>query len=718
MINKGTKLNGRYIVDDMIGEGGGGIVYKAFDSNLQNYVVVKQMKEHAASFLERRTEVDILKGVKHECLPKVLDFFEDGQKVYTVMDYIEGISLSEALKQEGRFLQKQVLAWAVSLAHALACLHSQKPPIIHSDIKPANIMWDKDSDRICLIDFNISLAFNRGRKDVTWLSGGYSPPEQYRTLDNYCNYLEKNLGRTVRKQENKQESAGSSGLEVNSRPTQIFDRRAMADMNRIVNSSINEQSDIYSLGATMYHLLTGLNPGINFLEIIPVSGYDIDLSEGFCHIIEKCMEIDPARRYQNGMELCKALEHIYELDSEYQAFRKKRFWDKAVCTVMVAGGMILMAGGVFVSRREQAVTYQDYVSRASQLLEHFEYDEAAALAVLAQDIDESRVEADELELLILYRQGEYEICIQRGLNMLEQKHYILRDEKDQTRMGNLYYLIGSAYLEQGNNPEAVVYFKEAVKYVTENALFYRDYAIALARSQRIEEAETVLLQARQSKLDQDSINFVEGEICYAKKDYHSAQSMLSDVISQTMDVELKERAVLLLNRMYLQCGSQYLDTAIAMLEQELAGWNHGTALNLSEALAGDYLQRAEQNNDSNDRIQALNIYIMLYNSGYQTIRIMDNIGILYRDLGRCEEASQMAEQMLELYPQDYHGHKLLAFLELDKQQQLPNGRRNYKNFQICYQNAQKLYQHLDSQTDSEMQFLLKMYEELQKGGWY
>ena len=130
MINRGVRLNNRYVIDRVVGEGGGGVVYRAFDSNLQNYVVVKQIKESAASLLESRAEADILKGLKHENLPKVLDFFEDHGRVFTVIDFIEGISLSEALKRRGWFGQKEVLNWARQLSRALEYLHSQRIPII------------------------------------------------------------------------------------------------------------------------------------------------------------------------------------------------------------------------------------------------------------------------------------------------------------------------------------------------------------------------------------------------------------------------------------------------------------------------------------------------------------------------------------------------------------------------------------------------------------
>ena len=189
-IPNGTRINERYVISEVIGEGGGGIVYKAFDVNLQSYVVVKQIKDNMSSLLESRTEVDALKRLKHERLPKVLDFFEAEGKVYTVMDLIQGTNLSTALRFQGRYLQKDVLRWARQLAGALAYLHSQTPPVIHSDIKPGNIMMNPQTGDVCLIDFNISLAFNKRNVNATWVSGGYSPPEQYRSLEDYYRYIE------------------------------------------------------------------------------------------------------------------------------------------------------------------------------------------------------------------------------------------------------------------------------------------------------------------------------------------------------------------------------------------------------------------------------------------------------------------------------------------------------------------------------------------------
>lgn len=172
-LEKGVILEKTYEIVEEIGSGGGGIVYKARHLRLQTDVVVKKIKDEVLGKLESRQEADILKKLKHPYLPRVYDFIERQDGIYTVMDFIHGENLDTAVKRHGKYSQKQVKKWAEQLGEALEYLHRQNPPIIHSDIKPANIMLTESGD-ICLIDFNISLAMGSSLESAVGISAGFS----------------------------------------------------------------------------------------------------------------------------------------------------------------------------------------------------------------------------------------------------------------------------------------------------------------------------------------------------------------------------------------------------------------------------------------------------------------------------------------------------------------------------------------------------------------
>ncbi len=170
-----------YEITGEIGSGGGGTVYKAYHKRLKKDVVIKKIHNDVKDIVNSRAEADILKNLRHSYLPQVFDFLEINGNVYTVMDFIPGKSFQQLLDEGVRFKQKQIIKWARQLAEALVYLHGQTPPILHSDIKPANIMLTPQGD-ICLIDFNISSVFSNGKAAPIGYSDGYSPPEQYPQL--------------------------------------------------------------------------------------------------------------------------------------------------------------------------------------------------------------------------------------------------------------------------------------------------------------------------------------------------------------------------------------------------------------------------------------------------------------------------------------------------------------------------------------------------------
>ena len=178
-------LNETYEIIEEIGSGGGGVVYHAIHKRLQTDVVIKRIKDEVLGKIQSRQEADVLKKLKHPYLPRVYDFIETDDGVYTIMDYIKGQNMESALKEHGKYTQDDVRKWALQLGEALDYLHRQNPPIIHSDIKPANIMLTPEGD-VCLIDFNISLAMGNNEEVAVGISAGFSPPEQYRDPELYA----------------------------------------------------------------------------------------------------------------------------------------------------------------------------------------------------------------------------------------------------------------------------------------------------------------------------------------------------------------------------------------------------------------------------------------------------------------------------------------------------------------------------------------------------
>ena len=210
-----------YEIISRIGSGNSGIVYKARHMNLDKYVVLKKIKTDIKDIVNNRAEVDVLKNLKHACLPQVLDFVEDDGDIYTVMEYISGNSFKQYLDAGTEFLEQSVIIWMKQISATLCYLHNQRPPIIHSDIKPGNIMLMPNGN-ICLIDFNISFSFGAENAFVNGYTSGYSSPEQIAA---------------VKYNQNQPDSSRWK--------------------------KIDKRSDIYSLGATIYHMMTGEKPITN-----------------------------------------------------------------------------------------------------------------------------------------------------------------------------------------------------------------------------------------------------------------------------------------------------------------------------------------------------------------------------------------------------------------------------------------------------------------------
>ncbi len=266
MLKTGYVLSNRYQIVKPLGQGGQSNVYLLKDLRLKGKRwVAKEMtaqyanpRDQALAKKHFEMEANILATLEHAHLPKVIDYFSQGGKHYLIMQYLEGEDLGKQLRRATKpFTEEQVVNWAMQVATVLYYLHCQKPPIIFRDIKPSNIIVL--GGQVKLIDFGIARHFNPAKKGDTLRIGspGYSPPEQY-------------------------------------------------------SGQTDQRSDIYSLGVTMHHLLTLQDPSKTQtpFQLPPIRVYNQNVSSALISIIEKCIQIEQSKRYDNALDLKKDLKNL------------------------------------------------------------------------------------------------------------------------------------------------------------------------------------------------------------------------------------------------------------------------------------------------------------------------------------------------------------------------------------------------------------------------
>lgn len=345
-----------YEIIEKLGSGGGGTVFLAYHTRLDKNVVLKADKRKLTTRPELlRREVDVLKNLKHAHIPQVFDFFVDGETVYTVMDYIPGESLDRPLKRGERYPQPQVIRWARQLLDALCYLHSPihgTPPrgFVHSDIKPANLMRTPSND-ICLIDFNIALAL--GEENFIGCSAGYASPEHY-GLDFSTEGETAVLADTVYvppEEAGTQVSPDVAETVVEDQDTVSMlptaadtggSKRSDLSGKKVVVPDI--RSDIYSTGATLYHLLSGVRPSRNAKEVAALS--ETEFSPQLVKIITKAMDPNPDLRYQTAQEMLDAFEHLHENDPRMRHLLKQRKRAAVLFMASLVLGTSLTFGGL------------------------------------------------------------------------------------------------------------------------------------------------------------------------------------------------------------------------------------------------------------------------------------------------------------------------------------------------------------------------------------
>lgn len=356
-------IAGLYELKSQIGAGGGGIVYLGRHMRLEKDIVLKADKRSLSTAQNvLRREVDMLKGLSQTYIPQVYDFVQQDGVVYTVMDYIQGESLDKLLDNGQKLPQPMIVRWACQLLEALSYLHSRPPHgILHGDIKPANIMLKPDGD-ICLIDFNIALALGENGAVKVGFSRGYASPEHYAT-----EYAGGGRAAAVKKVSGKRKTTESDLTET----MPVSKTMTMGSTSLPQSSSpggrdavlLDVRSDIYSLGATLYHMISGHRPAQDALKVAPLE--EKDCSPAVAAIIRKAMSPEPERRYQTAEEMLKAFRSLFQTDERVVRHKRQTMLSAAVISAMfLAGGACTFAGLKQLEQRQAALTAAEYSANA------------------------------------------------------------------------------------------------------------------------------------------------------------------------------------------------------------------------------------------------------------------------------------------------------------------------------------------------------------------
>ncbi|MEI8131416.1 MAG: serine/threonine-protein kinase, partial [Leptolinea sp.] len=334
----GSILSSRYLIQDVIGVGGMGSVYRARDmhfSNAVKLVAVKEMINHTRDPGMRQTmqinferEANILVSLNHISIPKIYDFFEINERFYLVLEFIDGKDLEVYLGDYKGFLQEdQVIGWAIELCEVLQFLHSHKPePIIFRDVKPSNVMVNR-SDHIVLIDFGIAKVFKVGQKGTMIGTEGYAPPEQYRgesnpTVDIYA------IGATLHHLLTRRDPRLEAPFTFSERPIRQINPSISTELESVINTALAYNGkDRYPSASAMKEALMA----VASRKGIPMPGYaapnrqlDNESSIKPVWTFECEDEIRATPQIDGGLAFIGVYDNnMYALDAQTGAFKWK-----------------------------------------------------------------------------------------------------------------------------------------------------------------------------------------------------------------------------------------------------------------------------------------------------------------------------------------------------------------------------------------------------------
>lgn len=612
----GEVLDDRYEIISEIGAGGAGVVFLGYHLTLCKYVVVKKLKEQAAQQLNIRGEADILKQLHHRYLPQVYDFLVIGDEIFTVMDYVDGHDLNWYMENGIVFSEGELTVMLSQLCEVLEYLHGQCPPIIHSDIKPGNIMIREDGD-VCLIDFNISFAADH--QTFLGYSYHYAAPEQIEMA-----------------------RVGTWGQNVF-----VPDAR----------------TDIYSLGATFFYLMTGVRPRAPEAEAWKKGLRGTAYSPDLFKIILKAMAADPGKRYSGAGRMRKAVE------------RRAGRTGRLLLTVLTAAGVLIlglavMAGAAnFQRQREEdfAAAYMAYIAELSA--------------------------------------GDGADWVRDGISLLNESKFEGQFEKKPAQKAAVLEGVAAGCYEEGSYREAADYYREALTLRTDAVKKEEDarnLILALIKSGNRAEAEGEL-EAYRTSMSSAALQYMEVEFLLQEGKKEEALTRIDSILSAVQDQEILFRCSLY----GAECleGTGAYDRRIGYLNQ---AERYASSVLLYRRIGEGFIRILEEEPEEPVKQTAsegaLKCYEKLCADPYAGYVDRLNLAAVRQLTGKYDEALELLKELMEEAPEDYRAYRDAAFLCYQAEQKKAAANRSSQPVRYY---GEKAFEYYDEKKGDEQMIRLK-----------
>lgn len=638
MLTQGQVIKDTYEVREPIGEGGAGQVFLGWHKNLNKYIVIKRIKSHFIGKINERGEADILKDLRNSFIPQVYDFIQMDDEVFTVIDYIDGNTLQDYIDAHVRFDEAQIILWLRQLCEALNYLHTQNPPIIHSDIKPSNIMVDANGN-ICLIDFNISFGENDEQR-ITGFSRNYASPEQISRAKLF-----------------------TSG----------------EDYSKV---ELDARSDIFSLGASIYQAMTlqSVMSKIKQKEPVWQTAIPLPYSDQLKEIIAKALDVNPKKRYQSASAMKKDLESIKVKNKLYRGLKHRQIVFSLACVTLISvGGFFTFKG--LTERNDEAfmVEYQEVVT----------------------DSKVGNADAGD-----------------RAVALLNNRKYSVILDRNPAEKANLYYIIADCYFDQEEFQKSIEYYEQALDIYEDNPEFYRDYAIATARTGNYEYAQSIVEDGIDKGLADVDLYMVQAEIYATQNHYDEAIASFEKVIRSAETGDQLGRACVLCAKTYCSMGE--FDEAYNLLIASESTVNETwlpRVIREEGNVCVHYLSR--NGSDSSWISRGEECYSRLTELAGSSFNDWYNLVTLKEMRGDEDAAMELLERMRTGFPDQYKVPMKQALIEIQIQQSNSESDRDFRKAESYYKEAEELYESYRNagMGDDEMQRLEGLMQDLYSLGW-